>query len=95
MVTAMSQPNYPPPSYGPGSTGTQQNTSNVFSILAIVFGVVAILFLPIIFGLAGIVLGFIGRSKGERLSTIGIVVAVAGTIAGFALGYAVMKSAGA
>jgi hypothetical protein len=93
MVTTMSDPNYPPPpSYPSGYNAPQQNTSNLFSILAIVFGIVAVLFLPIVFGLAAIVLGIIARSKGERLSTIGLVVAILGTLAGFVIGYLVYRS---
>ncbi len=96
MVTTMSQANYPPPpSYPPGPNTPLQNTSNLFSILAIVFGVVAIIFFPILFGVAAIVLAVVARSKGERLSIIALVVAIVGTLAGFLIGYLVYTSAGA
>ena len=69
-----------------------QASGNTLSIIGIVCGVVAILFLPIVFGPAGLVLGFIGRSKGERLSTVAIIVAAVGMILGFVLGYLVFKA---
>ena len=55
------------------------------------FGLIAVLFFPIIFGVAAIVLAGIAKSKHERLSTIALVVAI-GTIAGFAIGYYVYES---
>ncbi len=68
------------------------STSNLFSILAIVFGAVAVLVVPIVFGVAAIILAGIALSKNERLSKIAMVVAVVGTIAGFALGALVWSS---
>lgn len=56
------------------------------------FGLIAVLFFPIIFGVAAIVLAGIAKSKHERLSTIALVVAIVGTIAGFAIGYYVYES---
>ena len=68
------------------------STSNLFSILAIVFGVVAVIFLPIVFGIAAIVLAAVALSKNEPLAKIAMVVAVLGTILGFALGALVYTS---
>lgn len=67
------------------------SSSNVLSILAIVFGVVSILLFPIILGPIGIVLGIVGKTRGEKLSTIGIAVAVVGMILGFVLGALVLN----
>ena len=64
----------------------QTNQSNVLSIIAIVCGVVAVLFLPIILGPLGLILAGIGKSRGEKLSTIGLVVAGVGMVLGFVLG---------
>jgi hypothetical protein len=93
----MSQPDpdYPPPP--PNYTGgygdhAPRNTRNTFSILAIVFGVVAVIFFPIVFGVAAIVLAVVARSKGERLSRIALPVAIVGTVVGFILGYLVYTS---
>ncbi|MET3962339.1 glycopeptide antibiotics resistance protein [Marmoricola sp. OAE513] len=74
----------------PPSSGTR--TSNLFSILAIVFGAVAVLFIPILFGIAAIVLAAIALNKGEPLAKIAMTVAVIGTIAGFVLGAVVYSS---
>ncbi len=64
-----------------GTTGAR-----VCSILALVFGAVAVLFFPIIFGPAAIILGIIGAAKGDKLGIWGIVAGVVGMIAGIALG---------
>lgn len=62
--------------------------ARVCTILAIVFGVIAILFLPILFGIAGIILAIVGFSLGDRsLGRWAIPVAVVGTALGFFLGY--------
>jgi hypothetical protein len=62
--------------------------ARVCSILGIVFGVIAIVFFPIIFGIAGIVLAIVGYTRGDRrLGRLAIIVAVAGTVLGFVLGY--------
>ena len=47
------------------------------------------LFVPILFGVVGLVLGFIARSKGERLSTVAIIVSAVGLVLGLILGYVV------
>jgi len=73
---------------------TAETRSNTLSIIAIVCGVVAILFLPIVLGPIGIVLGIIGKTRNEKLSTVAIVVAVAGMIVGFVLGAIVMNQTG-
>jgi hypothetical protein len=70
-------------------TTNRANTgARVCNILAIVFGAIAVLFLPIIFGIAGIILAIIGFSLGDRtLGRWAIPVAVVGTALGFFLGY--------
>jgi hypothetical protein len=59
---------------------------NGFSIAAIVLGVLATGFLPIILGPTGIALAFVGRSKGEQHAPLAIAVAAAGMVLGFILG---------
>jgi hypothetical protein len=61
---------------------TQENSSNTFSILAIVLGGVSLLVLPILLGPAAIVLGVVGLVKKERLAPIGITVGVLGMLVG-------------
>lgn len=63
-----------------------QRDSNLFSMLAIVLGVIAVIFFPIVFGVGAIILGAIAKRKQERPANIGLVVAIVGTIAGFILG---------
>ena len=75
------------------TTAPTRTGARVCSILGIVFGVVAILFFPIIFGLAGIVLSIVGYSMGDKaLGKWAIVISVLGTVLGFVLGYMVMTS---
>lgn len=72
--------------------GTTANDGRIFTILAFVFGVVAILFIPVLFGIAAIVLAVIGMRKGDPLARWALGVAIVGTVLGFALGAAVMSS---
>lgn len=65
---------------------TQANSSNTFSILAIVLGGVSLLVLPILLGPAAIVLGVVGLVKKERLAPIGITVGILGMLVGMFLG---------
>lgn len=70
------------------TTTPTRTGARVCSILGIVFGVIAVLFFPIIFGLAGITLSIIGYATGDRaLGKWAIVVSVVGTVLGFVLGY--------
>lgn len=68
------------------STSTASSSSKGFSIGAIVCGIVAVLILPIVFGPVGLVLGGVAKKRGERLSTIALVVAGVGMVLGFVLG---------
>ncbi|MFF7816127.1 hypothetical protein ACF1E9_30285 [Streptomyces roseolus] len=60
---------------------------NVMSIIAIVLGAVALLFLPLLFGVIGLVLAIIAKAvRNERLAVPAIVVAAVGLIGGMILG---------
>ena len=79
-----------PPGYGnagpwpvPTKTGA---AANPFSLVAIVLGLVAVLFFPIVLGPVGIVLGIVGRSRREPWAAAGITVAIVGMIIGLVLG---------
>jgi hypothetical protein len=63
----------------------------VLSIITFVLSAIAVLFLPIVFGLAGIVTGIFAVVRKERLGKIALIVAVVATIVGFALGALVMS----
>ena len=60
--------------------------SNALSILAIIFGGISLLFLPIIFGPIAIVLAIIAKARKERLSTVALIISIVGTVVGFILG---------
>jgi hypothetical protein len=94
-------PGYPPP--GPAGPGGQGEPPRLIAILALVFGAAALLLglLPVagivfggILGTAAIVLGIIGLLKSHKvMSTIGIVLAVVGTIVSWAITGAVFDAA--
>lgn len=67
----------------PQGTRSGVSAARVCTILGFVFAAVAILFFPLIFGLAGLVLGVIGGAMGDR--PLGWYAAAAG-VAGGALG---------
>ncbi len=63
------------------------STGNALSIAAIVLGVIALIFLPIVFGVVGLVLAIVAKTvRHERLATIAIVVSAVGLIGGMVLG---------
>jgi hypothetical protein len=74
------------PAVPAATTGTP-----VLSIITFVLSAIAVLFLPIVFGLAGIVTGIFAVVRKERLGKIALIVAVVATIVGFALGALVMN----
>jgi len=70
---------------------TRRSTANypgrIFTILGAVSGVIAIVFIPILFGPIGVILGFVGHAKGDK--PLGMYVGIASivtTIVGMALG---------
>lgn len=63
----------------------------VLSIITFVLSAIAILFLPIVFGIAGIVTGIVAVVRKERLGKIALIVAIVATVIGFALGALVMS----
>ena len=85
----------PPPqdpySY-PGAPGgpAPRSGAQVFSIIAIICGVLAILILPIVFGPVGIVLAIVANRRGEPLWKVALGVAIGGMILGFILGAIVL-----
>lgn len=83
------QPSYGGPS---GYQGQPPKSGNTLSIVAIVCGVVAVLILPIVFGPIGIICGGIAVSRKERLGKVGLGVAIAGMVVGFAIGVLVLNS---
>ncbi|MFH8259207.1 hypothetical protein [Streptomyces roseolus] len=77
------QPTGQQPYGGPERTAT----NNVLSIIAMVLGVIALLFLPIVFGVIGVVLAIVAKTvRHERLAVPALVVAAVGLIGGMVLG---------
>ena len=65
--------------------------ARVCTILGFVFAVVAILFLPPLFGLAGLVLGVVGGALGDRpTGWYAAGASVAGAVIGMVLAYALL-----
>ena len=81
-----------PPAWGPPPAGAPPAPSNTFSTWAIVVGCLALLFLPILLGPAALLLAGIALSKKEPRATVAMVVAVVGTVGGFALGALVVAA---
>ncbi|QBS41391.1 hypothetical protein DMB37_15920 [Nocardia sp. CS682] len=82
---AYSQQSYEPYA-APRTAGTQ-----VFSIIGFVCAAVAVLFCPILFGPAGIVLGLIGHSKGESLGKWAAIASGVTMIIGFLVGFLIFN----
>jgi hypothetical protein len=76
----------------PGAPGTPpaRAGAQTFSIIAIVCGIIAILFLPILFGPAGIILAIVANRRGEPLWKVALGVAIGGMVLGFILGAVVL-----
>ncbi|WP_283206637.1 hypothetical protein [Nocardia cyriacigeorgica] len=60
-------PSYPQQSFQPYDAQPQRSGTQVFSIIGFVCAGICLLFCPILFGPAGIILGIIGHNKGEPL----------------------------
>ena len=82
---------------GPGSTSElasgsshandeEKRQADTLANAAILLGVIAFLFLPIVLGPIGIILGAISNRKGSDRGLIAVVVATVGTVAGMILG---------
>ncbi|UBU09119.1 hypothetical protein [Nonomuraea gerenzanensis] len=52
------------------------------SVIGLVCGAVAVLYLPVLFGLAGVVLGVVGHARGEPLGRWAAIAAGAGMLLG-------------
>ncbi|ROR95963.1 hypothetical protein EDD28_0532 [Salana multivorans] len=70
--------------YAQGPQGVQPMTWR--TVLGYVFGAIATLFVPIVFGVLAIVFASLAVKRNEKTSRIALGVAVAGTIIGFILG---------
>lgn len=64
----------------------QRQGAQVLSIIGFVCAAVAVLFIPILFGLAGIVLGIVGHTRGEPLGRWSAIAAGVCMVVGMVLG---------
>ena len=64
----------------------KKSEKNTYSIIAIVLGGIAFLLLPPFLGGAGVILAIIGKSKNEKLWSIGLIVSIVGGVVGMILG---------
>ena len=95
QTQAAVQPNMTAPTPAPywqTPPAVQPRTFNGFSTTGIVLGSIAFLFLPIILGPAGLILGAVGKSKGESRAPVAMVVSAAGTVIGMILGFVVFRA---
>ncbi len=67
----------------------QASGGKALSIIAMLFGLVALVFFPIVFGPLGIVIAAIAALRHEEWWVWGAAVAAAGTVIGMILGYLV------
>jgi hypothetical protein len=61
--------------------------ARAYVIVSFVFAAIAIVFFPILFGPAAIILAVIGHRKGDHIGRVAIVVSVVCTALGLFLGY--------
>lgn len=84
-------PSYQQP-YGQPPQPPQRSGAQVLSIIGFVCAAVALLFIPILFGLAGIVLGVVGHTRGEPLGKWAAIASGATMVLGMVIGVLVMRS---
>ena len=70
----------------------QAQSTPVLSIIGFICAAVALLFIPLLFGIAGIVLGIVGHTRGETLGKWAAIASAITMIAGMVLGYLVLTS---
>ncbi|MEU0568918.1 hypothetical protein ABZ297_26575 [Nonomuraea sp. NPDC005983] len=87
-----SQPPPPPPPYQPPYPQPQRQGAPVLSIIGFVCAAVSLLFIPILFGIAGIVLGIVGHVRGESLGKWAAVTSGITMVLGMIIGYLVVRS---
>ncbi|MFG2166558.1 hypothetical protein [Micromonospora chersina] len=71
----------------------RSSAARICTILAFVFAVIAIFFLPPLFGLVGLVLGIVGAVLGDKpLGWYAAAASVVGAVIGMIIGYAIYNS---
>lgn len=82
------QPSWQTPAqpYGYADQVRAREVGSGYSIAAIICGVIALLFCPIVLGLVGLGLSAKARSRGESLARVAMIVSLVGLIGGMLLG---------
>ena len=82
------------PGYASSFEGaTTRRSGRPFTIASFVCAAVAIVVLPLFVGIAGVVLGIVGRSRGDRLANWAIVASIVGAAIGMVLAYVIWRDA--
>lgn len=68
------------------------SSSATLSIVGIILGIIAVFFVPPLFGLAGLACGLVAKSKRQRYATAAIVVSIVGLVLGMVLGIAILSA---
>lgn len=63
----------------------EPRTSRLLSIAAVALGVIAVFVVPILFGTAGLVVGYVAARRGDRLGSPAMAVAGVGMVVGLVL----------
>jgi hypothetical protein len=84
-------PGWQPPPYEQPRTPAQSGTQTL-SIVAFICAGLSVLFLPILFGPAGIVLGIVGNSRGERLGRPAAITSAICMVIGFIIAFAILSN---
>jgi hypothetical protein len=56
----------------------KKNKGRVYSVIGLISAIISLLFIPILFGVAAIILGIVARKKGDL--TFGLVVIILGAV---------------
>ncbi|MFQ6325780.1 hypothetical protein ACLMAL_06520 [Nocardia sp. CWNU-33] len=83
-------PAYTQQPYQEYGAAPQRSGAQIYSIIAFVCAALSLLFCPILFGPAGIILGVIGRNKGESLGKVAVIVAAVAMVIGIVVSYIVL-----
>jgi hypothetical protein len=77
----------------PATARPRSGPARVCTILAFIFAVVAIFFVPPLFGLVGLVLGIVGAVLGDKpLGWYAAAASVVGAVLGVVIGYLIYTS---
>ncbi|SCF31373.1 hypothetical protein GA0074695_5473 [Micromonospora viridifaciens] len=76
----------------PATARPRSSAARVCTIIAFVFAVIAIFFLPPLFGLVGLILGIVGAVLGDKpLGWWAAAASVAGAVIGIIIAYALLR----